>query len=211
MKNAVLAQYDGALLERIKERVEYKYPYDALSSVLAKRTASSMESTALSREYFIEKKPEFLSGGLVGAKKGTAVHKFFELCDFKNAAANLESEIERLVSEGVVTKDEAQVIDKSAVKAFFESPVGKRLLNADKIYKEYKFSVLRPVGFFGGDFPEDLKNEMTVVEGKLDCAFTENKKAPSATGTKHRIRGTTHIPGKPGTQNCLTRTYGTPY
>lgn len=176
-ENAVLAQYDGALLERIKERVEYKYPYDALSSLLAKRTASSMESTALSREYFIEKKPEFLSGGLVGAKKGTAVHKFFELCDFKNAAANLESEIERLVSEGVVTKDEAQVIDKSAVKAFFESPVGKRLLNADKIYKEYKFSVLRPVGFFGGDFPEDLKNEMTVVEGKLDCAFTENKKA----------------------------------
>lgn len=176
-ESATKALCDKALLKELKERAEYKYPYDALSSVLAKRTASSAESSAFSREYFVSKKPDFLGERLVGAKKGTAVHKFFELCDFKNAASDLEKEIQRLVSCGYITEDEAEVIDRNAGAAFFESSVGKRLLNADRVYKEYKFSVLRPVGFFGGDLPDAFKNEQTVVEGKLDCAFTENKKA----------------------------------
>ena len=83
------------LLTEIKNNIEYVYPYD-YSGVLAKRTASSTEATRQKREYFGTMKPKFLNEKFSGADRGTAVHKFLELCDFNNAIKDLEQEKENL-------------------------------------------------------------------------------------------------------------------
>lgn len=165
---------DEALLASIKEKAEYIYPFDELSTVLAKRTASSVEKHISSREYFASKKPNFIGEAITGATKGTAVHKFLELCDFKTASVDLESEINRMKNEYKLTEAELEVLDKVAVNEFFNSNVGKRLLNSQRVMKEYGFSVLRKAGEFYPELSGELKNEQIVIEGKLDCAFLED-------------------------------------
>ena len=167
----VNVNYD--LLKQIRERAEYIYPYDELSTVLAKINASSVEKHIARREFFASKKPKFSDEKTTGAKRGTAVHKFLELCDFKNANNNFEAEISRLISEFKLTEDEISVIDKSDIEKFFNEDVGERLLKSNEVYKEYEFSVLKNAGEFYPDLPENLKNEKIVVQGKFDCAFVE--------------------------------------
>ncbi len=167
------AEVNYDLLEKIRERAEYVYPYDELSTVLAKINASSVEKHIARREFFASKKPKFTDEKTTGAKRGTVVHKFLELCDFKDAYENFEGEISRLLSEYKLTEDEISVIDKVDIEKFFNEDVGKRLLNSNEVYKEYEFSVLKNAGEFYPELPENLKEEKIVVQGKFDCAFIE--------------------------------------
>ncbi len=164
---------DFQLLNKIKDRAEYVYPYDELSTVLAKINASSVENHIASRSFFASKKPKFLESDVTGATKGTIVHKFLELCDFKKANDNLDEEIERLRAEFKLSDTEIALIDKDKIVGFLGSEITKRLLKSETVYKEYEFSVFKPAGEFYKDLPESLKSEKIIVQGKFDCAFVE--------------------------------------
>ena len=160
------------LLSEIRNRIDYVYPYDC-SGVLAKRTASSTETTRKKRVYFGTAKPRFLNEKFSGADRGTAVHKFLELCDFSSAFKDFEAEKSRLAGSGLINEDELAVLDESAVKGFLNSDVGNRLLASDKILKEYEFAIFKEAKELYEDLPEKAQNEKIVVQGKLDCAFRE--------------------------------------
>ncbi len=161
------------LLSEIRHNIEYVYPYD-YSGILAKRTASSTETTRKNRTYFGTAKPRFLDEEIGGADRGTAVHKFFELCDFRRAFSNVNEEKKRLVEKSLLTEKELEVLDISAVESFLKSEVGQRLLASDEVLKEYEFSVLKSAEELYDDVSENVKGEKIVVQGKLDCAFKEN-------------------------------------
>ena len=160
------------LLEEIRNNIEYVYPYD-YSGILAKRTASSTETTRKKREYFGTAKPRFLNEKYSGADKGTAVHKFLELCDFESAFNDFEAEKTRLMNSKLITDDEIHALDESAVKSFLNSDVGSRLLASDEVLKEYEFAIFKDAKELYEDLPEIAQNEKIVVQGKLDCAFKE--------------------------------------
>ncbi len=170
------ANVNSGILCEIEERTGYSYKFDC-AGILAKRTASSTEQTVLGREYFAKSKPRFTAANLTGALRGTAIHKFFELCNFKNAFNDVECEKKRLLDECEMTAEELQTVDSAAVNAFLNSAIGKRLLNADAVYKEYEFSFMKKAGELYNNISEDIKNEDVVVQGKLDCAFIENEGA----------------------------------
>ncbi len=160
------------LLSEIKNRIDYVYPYD-YSGVLAKRTASSTETTRKKREYFGTVKPGFLNEKFSGADRGTAVHKFLELCDFSAAFKSIEDEKAKLKNSNLITEDELQVLDAGAINSFLNSDVGNRLLASDEILKEYEFSIFKEARDLYDDLSEATQNEKIVVQGKLDCAFKE--------------------------------------
>lgn len=170
-----VAPVDEGMLEVINERVNYKYNYDC-SGILAKITASSTEKTRAAKEYFAKNKPRFLSEKINAAERGTAIHKFLELCDFQKAYEDIEAEKQRLLNSFCMTEDELSVLDADAIKFFFESSVGKRLLCAEKIYKEYEFAYFKNAGEVYSVLPEQIQNEKVIVQGKFDCAFVENGK-----------------------------------
>lgn len=168
---------DYALLKEISENINYEYPYD-FSGILAKRTASSTELREKKREYFAQSKPAFLSEHLSGAERGTAVHKFLELCDFKRVSVSgIKNEIGTLLESGMMSPKESEILDKNAIDSFLNSPVGNRLISSDQIFKEYEFSVLRSAKELYSNLPEYAQEEKIVVQGKLDCAFIENGEA----------------------------------
>ena len=166
------APVNEELLRKIKNNIEYVYPYD-YSGILAKRTASSTETTSKKREYFGTAKPRFLSEKFSGADRGTAVHKFLEFCDFKSAFNSFEEEKARLKNANFITDEELLVLDEGAVKSFLSSETGSRLLASDEVLKEYEFAIFKKANEMYSRLPECAQNEKIVVQGKLDCAFKE--------------------------------------
>ncbi len=166
-------EYKNRLYSKLKEVSSFDYEYDC-SGILAKRTASSTERHYDDRRYFAVRKPAFLKKKMTGADKGTAVHKFFELCDINNASNDFDSEISNLISSGKMTQREADVLTKNDVDSFFNSSVGKRLLISQEVLREYEFAFLKKAGDLYENLSDDIKDEDIVIQGKLDCAFKES-------------------------------------
>ncbi len=174
-KSTEKCSVDYDIIEKLNEKATYVYKYDC-AGILAKRTASSTENKVDDGKYFATRKPKFINASFTGADRGTAIHKFLELCDFKNAAEHFEDEKEKLLNSGKMNEKELSVLEASSIKAFFNSDVGARLLKADNVKREYEFSFLVKASFLYGDLPDEIADEDIVVEGKLDCAFIENGK-----------------------------------
>ncbi len=170
------AEVNPEMLGEIKDRLSYAYPYTALEGVVAKRIASNLGSDSIGDEFFASKKPAFISkDNLTPAQRGTATHRFMQYADYSLAGKGVEKELERLVDGGMLTEAEARVVDKKAVAEFFEGELAKRILSAEKVYKEYAFTFAMPIRELHPEIPENQAGDETVlIEGVADCAFVEN-------------------------------------
>ncbi len=167
---------DKRILTEIKKRLGYSYPYSALDGIVAKRIASNPDSDEIKSEFFASRKPAFISkDNLTPAQRGTATHRFMQFANYESASASAESELKRLVADGMLTEAEAGAVDIKSITAFFKSELAKRILAADKLYKEYEFTFGIPIREMYPEIPESVaQNEKIIIEGVADCAFVEN-------------------------------------
>ncbi|MBQ2841836.1 MAG: helicase-exonuclease AddAB subunit AddA [Clostridia bacterium] len=167
---------DSKIVSEIKERLAYVYPYASLEGVVAKRIASKLDSEGIGGEFFASRRPAFVGKDkLTPAQRGTATHRFMQYADYSLAGESVEKEIERLVQNGMLTEIEADVVDKKAISQFFSGSLARRILNAEKVYKEYAFTVALPLCEMNPGIPEnEARGETVVIEGVADCAFVEN-------------------------------------
>ncbi len=165
---------DEAFLSLVKERSEFRYKYEALSGINMKRTASSVDKSYIDREYFASSRPAFLcEGGLTGAQKGTATHRFVQYADYEAATADLEKEIARLRAKGLLSEPEARAINRRTVGEFLRSDLLKRILASDKVLREKRFIIEVPINeVYEG--VEQFSDEKVMIQGACDCAFEEN-------------------------------------
>ena len=109
---------------------------------------------------------------LSGAERGTATHLVLQYMDFsKGANPELAAgEIERLRRERYLSDREAAAVDAQAICALFASPLGQRMLHAEEIRREFKFSLLIDASeVFGGERGEEL-----LLQGVVDCYLEED-------------------------------------
>lgn len=167
---------DSKIVSEIKERLAYVYPYASLEGVVAKRIASKLDSEGIGGEFFASRRPAFVGKDkLTPAQRGTATHRFMQYADYSLAGESVEKEIERLVQNGMLTEIEADVVDKKAISQFFSGILARRILNAERVYKEYAFTVALPLCEMNPGIPEnEARGETVVIEGVADCAFVEN-------------------------------------
>ncbi len=166
---------DDALVENIKARMAYEYPYLALASVATKRAASNTEGDAFDENFFAAARPEFASQkGLTPAQRGSALHRFMQYADYKQAATDFDSELQRLTAQGFLTKREADVVDHLKVSEFISSDIYKRMSQSNDLMREKKFAVLVPAGKFNPELPPPLSDESVLIQGIADCVFEEN-------------------------------------
>ena len=150
---------DEEILKQINERTHFSYKYEPLSVCTAKKAASSFNNLDNDESFFATAVPEFSqTGGLNAAEKGTAVHRFMEVCDFSLARSDFE----------------AQVIDRKMIADFFESPLYKRIAASPKVYREQKFTMFVPLKLAQPELQGELGEEKILVQGVIDCAFEEN-------------------------------------
>ena len=165
------ATYSNELVEEIGKRIDYKYENMPLSHISSKRNASELDKSISNLEFFASSKPAFMSDGkMTAGQKGTAMHTFMQFCDYQNSKNNLEKEIGRTVEMGYISSEQAAVLNREALSAFFDGELAERMFGADNIYREIRvssFVSLRELG-------EADSDEEVLVRGISDCVFEEN-------------------------------------
>ncbi len=170
----IKAEPNEDIIAKIEKSVNFKYTGLDYCNEPAKRNASALDDeNDLQDSRFILGKPAFMSStGLDAAQRGTAMHAFMQFCDFKSAAADLGSEISRLEKQNYLTEEQAAALDTKAIGALFGGELGRRLLCADKVYRELNLSSFLPLSHFVCCETD----EKVLVRGIADCIFEENGK-----------------------------------
>ena len=104
-----------------------------------------------------------------GTFYGTAHHKVLQYISFDCPSA--KEQCKRLLENGILTKEEYGVIDFSKIDAFLSSPIGKRMKNAKKLYREEPFVIYADSSCLGEGAPA---GEKICVQGVIDCFFEED-------------------------------------
>ena len=166
----------------LEKNLNWHYKYDYAVTLPSKVTATSVPQSdedvdgepAVKERSFIFRLPD-LEGEerpLSGAERGTATHIVMQFIDFSKTAqlTDIENEIERIRVLGQLTDRQAKAVDRNAILRFFNSEVGKRILSADKVHREKRFSLLCPAEkFFDG-----ASEETVLLQGVVDCCIEEN-------------------------------------
>ncbi|MBQ8996217.1 MAG: UvrD-helicase domain-containing protein, partial [Oscillospiraceae bacterium] len=163
-------------VKEINRRTRFVYPNWEMTNLPTKITVTEMThgdgfgSVILSRPSFAK------AGRLSAAEQGTAIHRFMEVCDFTAAASDPVQEIKRLVQGQYLDEREAESIRPESVSAFFNSELGKQVLNAKQVLREYSFLDFVPAR----EYKDGLKSagdEQILLQGIADCVLIQEDQA----------------------------------
>ena len=126
-----------------------------------------------------------------GAERGTAFHHVLERLDLDAAGkkGGLTKELDRLVSEGLLTEREVALVKEKSIREFLKSPLGKRMARSSargELFKEEPFFLgltmedyLHDITLGPGEYwKEDLlkireDQNYIMVQGEIDAYFLE--------------------------------------
>ncbi len=161
-------------VDKLRRGLEFSYPYQAATTSPSKQTATGrkgrIKDTEAAEDAPHREKFRFSRAGKsAGKDAGNAVHILmqhirFEKCTDENAV--MQERI-RLVSEGILTQEQGEMINCKHVAAFFASELGQRLRSADTVIREFKFSILDD----GIRYDPELSGEKVLLQGVVDCAI----------------------------------------
>ena len=186
-----------AYIEKLHERFSYVYPFPKAPDLPSKLTATGLKGRhatgdgdneaekaaylgyenqtgshtvrlkTFRRAQFAEKEK-----GLTAAERGTILHLVMQFVDYNKCSSQMgiKEEILNLVKSGVLTAEQSDIIETARVEAFFKSDIGERLLTAESVTREFRFSLLSPAEEFYSDGGEDK----VLLQGMVDCFFEEN-------------------------------------
>ena len=109
--------------------------------------------------------------GLNAAQRGTALHLAMQHIDFDKCrdTGGVDGELGRMSRDGLLTREQRDAVDARKITSFFKSDIGTRVLEAESVKREFKFSLLYPAEYFcpgsGGD--------KVLFQGVIDCFFEE--------------------------------------
>lgn len=154
--------------DKIEERLTYKYPFEALTQIPAKITASGF-NIKMKKENFAKTKPEFLTDEKKDTYyKGNAYHTLMHYADLGALSLDCPSEINKLCKENILSPEEKNLIDENQIKKFTESDLYDLIINSDDFYREYQFAV----NIEAKDLYEDVKSDDTLfVHGVFDAVI----------------------------------------
>ena len=178
-----LPVYDKDMDSFLRERFSDRYKNDISASIPAKVSASVLAHRGLSAEFVASSKPSFaITRGPDPAAVGTAVHLFLQKADFDRLyneireEGDISREKQRLVCQGLMPPDKAELVECRHVEKFVKSSLFERMRNADNIFREYRFTArLSADALYSPESPEAgaAGKYETVLQGEIDCLFEE--------------------------------------
>ena len=163
------AESSPGILVTIADIVKWKYQ-EAVAE--AAEDAAEIAPVADQRRDYL-RRPVFAAEekGMTPTEKGTAIHMAMQLIDFKRSSSldEISEEIERMKTMRLLTKEQAESVDPQKLMNFFKSELGGRALAAEKLYREFKFSVLLPAALVYGRGEGEV-----LLQGVIDLFFEED-------------------------------------
>lgn len=150
--------------------LEFKYPYRQVATLPTKVSVSELKSAG---ETAIIPKPAFLEAKATdGAFYGTALHKIMEHLSPTADLDEVTARISAMVEEKLLSASEAELIAPQKLVSFYDSAIGKRIINSPKVFREQPFEVEIPICDAFAEY-ENYK-EKILLQGVIDCFFEEN-------------------------------------
>jgi ATP-dependent helicase/nuclease subunit A len=123
--------------------------------------------------------PEFMSRGKPAAtplRYGTLMHLVLQHLDpVDGGPPDVEETIGRLVGSGLIPESDRDIPDRASLRAFVDSPLFRRMINAGRINRETPFTVRMPAAALLRD-PTIPAAEHVVMQGVVDCWFIEDNR-----------------------------------
>ena len=116
--------------------------------------------------------PDLSRAELSAAEKGTAAHLVLQQIDLglTGTAEEIRKEISRLEEREFLTPEEAEAVDPEKIRQFFASGIGERIRRAEKVWREFRFSLLSDIREL---LPGEEAEEKVLLQGVIDCFFLE--------------------------------------
>ena len=166
----------------LAERLAWRYPHAASVELPSKLTATQLKGRGLDEEAAEQApkaprsitfgRPRFAAEewGLTPAQKGTALHLVMQYIDFEKAGTpeGAAAEISRLVEGQFLTPQQGEAADPARIAAFFQSRLGRELMDSVSLRREFKFSILAPAGRY---YKTAGEGEQVLLQGVVDCYF----------------------------------------
>ncbi|WP_240375500.1 helicase-exonuclease AddAB subunit AddA [Bacillus piscicola] len=169
---------DHGYTDEMEKKLNWLYPFQDSVATRSKQTVSeykrhfqdeySEPAFPFSFTSSYAERPMFLQEETVNpAERGTAVHTLLEHIplDIVHSSERVESFIYALVDKELLTSVQAQLINVQEVLAFFNSEIGRRLKEAQEVYRELPFSYGKEITSGTQDF--------ILIQGTVDCVFRD--------------------------------------
>ena len=173
---------DPEMIQRIRDSLAFRYGYMDATTTPSKVTATSLKGRDKDQEAMENtqppkpvrrswRKPGFGVTQKGGKDYGNAIHAVMQFIRYEacNDRSGIDAEIQRLASEGFITQDQAQAVDREQVYTFFQTEIGKRLCKGENVLREFKFSILDDAG----QYQNGPAGEKLLLQGVVDCALMD--------------------------------------
>ncbi|WP_078381491.1 helicase-exonuclease AddAB subunit AddA [Sutcliffiella halmapala] len=187
VKQGIPVDIESPLKEQVREQLNWQYPYKEASKHRSKQSVSELKRMKeqqdpyadhsfiqTERKYFLDR-PAFLQKkSLSPSEIGTAMHTVMQNIDLTKSSLDrqeVQAQILQMVEKELLTSEQAKVVNIDAIEGFFMTPIGKRMLLAEKVHREVPFSFALQGNEIGDK--EELKEETVLVQGVIDCLLED--------------------------------------
>jgi ATP-dependent helicase/nuclease subunit A len=182
-------------VERIKESLNWRYPFAGASLLPAKRTVTQWthrndEFAKVDYSRAFERRPKtILSAGqfsdIDGRAIGTATHLVLSQLDLAVSITieAIQSLISKLIADGAVIESVASLIDVESILKFFKSDLGRMTLDKNNLVcREWPFTFAIPASQWleleipqTSDEPRATSHDSIIVQGIIDLLIKTPK------------------------------------
>ncbi|MDD7305984.1 MAG: UvrD-helicase domain-containing protein [Peptoniphilaceae bacterium] len=179
--------YDKKEVEKLSSILDKPYPYQEDTLLSVKKSVTELSKNFKSEEEGYEKsdydqvyrsldynKPDFLTEKKTykAVDKGSIIHKVFQNLPLKSYTKDsIKNEIENLISQRKIGKDEIEIIENDKLIDFYNNPIIKDLsAESINIRKEESFLMKYQGIYVNGqiDLVFEKKNDLVLIDFKTD-------------------------------------------
>ena len=169
--------------EEIEARLNWQYQQKTAANIPAKLSVTELkrrmqqrdeaavpllaEQTAYRRPNFVQQKK-----GLTGTEYGTLMHSVMQHIDYQRDLSyqGIKGQLAEMVDKEIILPEHLSAVYIKRVQNFFASELGRRMVKADRVWRELPFSrLLKAKRFY-----EDAGEAEIFLQGVIDVLFAED-------------------------------------
>lgn len=179
----VIQETDGHFDRLVNERLTFTYAHQQAANARAKQTVTELKRQLAEKDAYsddrlvqtfhapIVKRPNFMQKEkrLSAAEIGTAMHTVMQHLPLTKAwkTPALQEYVQSLVTREILTQEQADHIHNDSIEQFFQTDVGRYLLEVEDVEREVPFSLTVPANTVYPDW-ETSEQEKVFIQGVID-------------------------------------------
>jgi len=172
------------IIEKMRYGLSFQYPHQQATGIPSKLTATQLKGRFKDQEAAeftddAQKRtlnfriPASHKSSTKGTEYGNALHAVMQYLNFCKCTSikDIRSDIKRITSSGLITTEQAEIVDVEKILRFFQTELGVKLRSGTEVLREFKFSILEEAS----DYYSGVSDDTILLQGVVDCALIEKE------------------------------------